>query len=269
MSRIYSCRNIKKQMNEQNNIGGEFFKHLLEYKFDAKDLDYSLLDKHLSVLQTFATIGNSGIGVFDISKREMVFFSANYGQLLGYFPSEFKEPWQQFFDSKLHPEDKLKLSSNGIATLKIFNNFSNEDKFKHKLINEYRMLNAQNKYTRLIEQFQVLELDKKGQIWLMVGFVDISPHQEEYEGIKSQLFNFKTGQMVSFDITPKVEFELTKREVEVLKLVKDGFLSKEISSKLAISVHTVNTHRQRFLEKLGADNSFEAVKFASSFGLLN
>ena len=130
------------------------------------------------------------------------------------------------------------------------------------------MLNAQNKYTRLIEQFQVLELDKTGQIWLTVGFVDISPHQEEYEGIKSQLFNFKTGQMVSFDIVPKVEVELTKREVEVLKLVKDGFLSKEISSKLAISVHTVNTHRQRFLEKLGADNSFEAVKFASNFGLL-
>jgi DNA-binding CsgD family transcriptional regulator len=269
MSRIYSCRNIKKQMNEQNNIGGEFFKHLLEYKFDAKDLDYSLLDKHLSVLQTFASIGNSGIGVFDLSKREMVFFSANYGQQLGYVTSDFEKTGQQFFDSKMHPDDKSKLSANGISTLKVFNNFSDEDKFKHKLINEYRMLNAQNSYTRLIEQFQVLELDKTGQIWLTVGFVDISPHQEEYEGVKSQLFNFKTGQMVSFDIIPKVEIELTKREVEVLKLVKDGFLSKEISSKLAISVHTVNTHRQRFLEKLGADNSFEAVKFASSFGLLN
>ena len=256
-------------MNEQNNVGGDFFKHLLDYKFDIKDLDYSLLDKHILVLQTFCTIGNSGIGVFDMSKREMVFFSANYGQLLGYAPSDFDKTGQEFFDSKLHPGDKLKLSNNGITTLKIFNNFSKDDKFKHKLINEYRMLNAQNKYTRLIEQFQVLELDKTGQIWLTVGFVDISPNQEDYDGIKSQLFNFKTGQIVSIEVAQKPEFELTKREVEVLKLVKDGYLSKEISSKLAISVHTVNTHRQRFLEKLGADNSFEAVKFASKFGFLS
>jgi DNA-binding CsgD family transcriptional regulator len=46
-------------------------------------------------------------------------------------------------------------------------------------------------------------------------------------------------------------------------------LSKEISNVLSISLHTVNTHRQRFLEKLGANNSMEAVMFASRFGLLD
>ncbi|MBK6998073.1 MAG: helix-turn-helix transcriptional regulator [Lewinellaceae bacterium] len=53
-----------------------------------------------------------------------------------------------------------------------------------------------------------------------------------------------------------------------MKLVKDGLLSKEISNRLSISLHTVNTHRQRFLEKLGANNSLEAIIFASKFGLL-
>jgi len=70
------------------------------------------------------------------------------------------------------------------------------------------------------------------------------------------------------DTPPKAQIELTKRETEILKLVKEGYLSKEISSKLFISLHTVNTHRQRFLEKLGAQNSFEAVNFASKFGLI-
>jgi DNA-binding NarL/FixJ family response regulator len=51
-------------------------------------------------------------------------------------------------------------------------------------------------------------------------------------------------------------------------MVKDGFLSKEISEQLSISLHTVNTHRQRVLEKLGANNSMEAVVFASKLGLL-
>ena len=131
------------------------------------------------------------------------------------------------------------------------------------------MLNAQNKYVRLIEQYQFIELDKSGQIWLLLGIVDISPNQEEFNGIKCQFLNFKTGNAVAYEASPKVSYELTNRELEILKLVKNGLLSKEISNRLSISLHTVNTHRQRFLEKLGANNSFEAVMFASKFGLLD
>ncbi|MEZ4913596.1 MAG: LuxR C-terminal-related transcriptional regulator [Chitinophagales bacterium] len=81
--------------------------------------------------------------------------------------------------------------------------------------------------------------------------------------------NFKNGAIIPFSNDKQaVSIELTKREIEVLKLVKDGFLSKEISDKLAISLHTVNTHRQRVLEKLGANNSMEAVMLALKLGLL-
>lgn len=139
----------------------------------------------------------------------------------------------------------------------------------HKLINEYRILNAQNQYIRLVEQHQILELDKKGQVWLLMSIVDISPNQETFEGINSQFFNFRTGQIIPLEPAQKAQIELTKREVEILKLVKGGFLSKEISNRLSISVHTVNTHRQRLLEKLGANNSIEAIMFASKLGLLD
>ena len=61
---------------------------------------------------------------------------------------------------------------------------------------------------------------------------------------------------------------LSPRERRVLELVRDGLLSKEISEQLAISVHTVNTHRQRILEKLNAGNSMEAVRYAQRLGLL-
>lgn len=256
-------------MAEQNLVDELFFKYLLTFKFNGSDLDYSLLDIHKIVLQTLSNIGNSGIGVFDVSKREMVFYSSNFGKLLGYSQTDYEKTGQEFFYNKIHPEDKVKLGINGISVFKIFNNFSKDDKLSHKSITEYRMLNAQNKYVRLVEQYQILELDKTGQMWLLINFVDLSPNQEEYDGIKSQLLNFKTGKIIAMEATPKPQIELTKRETEILKLVKDGLLSKEISDKLAISVHTVNTHRQRFLEKLGANNSFEAIMFGAKFGLLN
>ncbi len=256
-------------MSEQNSIHEIFFKFLMQQKYDEKELDYSVVPKHALALQTLSDIGNSGTGIFDLCKREIIFYSSNFGELLGYKLSDYEKIGQQFFAEKIHPDDALKCSISGVSALKIFSHFSNDEKLNHKVIREYRMLNSQNQYVRLIEQYQVLELDAKGQIWLMLTIVDISPNQEELKECKNQLLNFKTGKIIPMDVSQKVELELTKRELEILKLVKQGYLSKEISDKLSISVHTVNTHRQRFLEKLGANNSFEAVTFASKFGLLN
>lgn len=256
-------------MAENNNIQEIFFKYLSILSYDEENLDYTLVPKHANALQTLSDIGNSGTGIFDLCKKQIIFYSSNFGALLGYQLSDYKDIGQQFFADKIHPDDALKCSINGVTVLKLFNSFSDSEKLNHKSIIEYRMLNAQNQYIRLVEQYQVLELDPKGQIWLMLNIVDVSPNQEEFEGSKSQLLNFRTGKIIPVELPEKVQFELTKRETEILNLVKIGLLSKEISDKLSISVHTVNTHRQRFLEKLGANNSFEAIMFASKFGLLN
>jgi DNA-binding CsgD family transcriptional regulator len=256
-------------MTEHNHIQEVFFKYLSQIKLDEKNLNYSAINKHTSVLQTLSDIGNSGTGIFDLCKREFIFYSSNFGVLLGYEPGDYKDLGQQFFASKIHPDDAIKCSINGVSVLKILNNFSSDEKFNYKLITEYRMLNSQNQYVRLIEQYQVLELDTFGQIWLMLNVVDVSSNQDVFEESKSQLLNFRTGKIIPIEASSKVQVELTRREIEILKYVKDGLLSKEISNKLAISVHTVNTHRQRFLEKLGAKNSLEAVIFAAKFGLLD
>jgi len=256
-------------MAKQNDIEEIFFKFLMSYKFEEANLDYDKLERHKTALQTLADIGNSGVSLFDLNKRQIVFYSSNFGQQLGYSKSDYEKLGQAFFVDKIHPEDALKLSLNSVSIYKIFDNFSSDDKLNHKLISEYRMLNAQNKYVRLIEQHQFIELDKTGQIWLLLGIVDISPNQEEFNGIKCQFLNFRTGNSIPFEASSKPSYELTNRELEILKLVKNGLLSKEISNRLSISLHTVNTHRQRFLEKLGANNSFEAVMFASKFGLLD
>lgn len=253
---------------EQSSIYELFFKFIMQCKFDEADLNHAVVPDHIKSLQILSEISNSGVSIFDLDKKQMVFFSTNYGKLLGYHPSEYQELNHHFFESKIHPDDKLALALHGISNLKMFNAFSSEEKLNHKAIYEYRMLNAEDKYVRLVEQYQVLELDKTGQIWLMLSIVDVSPNQEVENAVKCQLLNFKTGNFIPVDIEQKPDLELSKRELEILKLVKRGLLSKEISDKLSISVHTVNTHRQSFLKKLGANNSFEAVTFAAKFGLL-
>lgn len=55
---------------------------------------------------------------------------------------------------------------------------------------------------------------------------------------------------------------LTSREIEVLKLYVEGFINKEISDKLDISIRTVETHKNHIMRKLGLKSTVEMVKFA-------
>jgi DNA-binding NarL/FixJ family response regulator len=255
-------------MQEQNSIQEIVFKFFEKYRFEESDIDYSVVDEHIRSLEMLAQVSNSGVSIFDLNKRQTIFYSGNYGKLLGYQLSEFELQNCNFFETRIHPAERHTLAVNGITSLKMFNAFSHDEKLNHKVIYEYRMQNADLKYVRLVEQYQILELDRKGQIWLMMSIVDISPNQDLESPVKCRLLNFRTGNLIPLETDQKLQLEITPRELEVLRLVKDGLLSKEISDKLSISVHTVNTHRQRVLEKLGANNSMEAVIFASKFGLL-
>ncbi|NBO49404.1 MAG: DNA-binding response regulator [Chitinophagia bacterium] len=55
--------------------------------------------------------------------------------------------------------------------------------------------------------------------------------------------------------------KLTEREIEIIKLIKDGYTNKEIAKTLFLSPRTVETHRARILKKLDIKNSLSLVKY--------
>ena len=61
---------------------------------------------------------------------------------------------------------------------------------------------------------------------------------------------------------------LTRREMEVLRLVAEGHSNKEIAFDLDISDHTVKFHVNSILTKLGARSRTEAATIAARLGLL-
>lgn len=62
---------------------------------------------------------------------------------------------------------------------------------------------------------------------------------------------------------------LTAREQEVLCLVAEGLLNKEIAGNLYISLATVKTHVKVILSKLGVSNRTTAVRVAREFAILD
>jgi two-component system, NarL family, response regulator DevR len=67
------------------------------------------------------------------------------------------------------------------------------------------------------------------------------------------------------DMARRLE-RLTPREVEVLQLLADGLPSDRIADELDLSKHTLRTHVQNILTKLGVHSKLEAIVVAIRFG---
>lgn len=97
--------------------------------------------------------------------------------------------------------------------------------------------------------------------------MDLSPDQDLQSLCRYRLVNSKTGELYHFPKeTPTSNLSL--REQEILQLLSKGLISKQIADKLYISVNTVNTHRQRIIEKLNVSNTTEAVQYALCIGII-
>jgi DNA-binding NarL/FixJ family response regulator len=62
--------------------------------------------------------------------------------------------------------------------------------------------------------------------------------------------------------------QLTPREVEVLRLIAEGYANKQIAAELSISIKTVEKHRQRMMSKLDLHDTAGVTRYAISAGLV-
>jgi DNA-binding NarL/FixJ family response regulator len=60
---------------------------------------------------------------------------------------------------------------------------------------------------------------------------------------------------------------LSRREIEIVQLIKEGLSSKEVAQKLTISLKTVEVHRYNILKKLNLKNTASLVNFINAQGL--
>ncbi len=62
--------------------------------------------------------------------------------------------------------------------------------------------------------------------------------------------------------------KLTPRQVEVLCFVADGYRTREIATRLALSVKTVESHRGEIMKRLGIHDLVNLVRYAVRVGLV-
>lgn len=65
----------------------------------------------------------------------------------------------------------------------------------------------------------------------------------------------------------KIEL-LTSREMDVLKLIVNGYCSKEIARKLYVEVCTISTHRKNIIKKIEVQNPMDWFLYGQAFNLI-
>jgi DNA-binding NarL/FixJ family response regulator len=66
----------------------------------------------------------------------------------------------------------------------------------------------------------------------------------------------------------KKSYSLTAREIEVLKIIGDGFTNKEIADRMGISIKTVEKHRQQVMNKLNIHEVAGLTRYALAQNLI-
>jgi len=83
-----------------------------------------------------------------------------------------------------------------------------------------------------------------------------------------ELLSFFTRKYIQPPKQESTDANLTKRELEVLQLIAQGFTDAEIADKLFLSQRTVNGHRASLITKTGSRNTVNLLTYAIKNGLV-
>lgn len=93
-----------------------------------------------------------------------------------------------------------------------------------------------------------------------------------YEGdkfIQPSLIPLLNSKLIARDLDAERLEQLSKREIEVLKLVAVGMFNKEIGVELGISERTVKNHLSSIFKKIDSSDRTQAAVFAIRNGLVD
>jgi DNA-binding CsgD family transcriptional regulator len=115
-----------------------------------------------------------------------------------------------------------------------------------------------------------LSLDSSSQL---AGFHSICINVPEHDLVRSLLVlqQHAHGQGRNLPPMPRILQQkiLSDREIEVMSLIVQGFINKEIANQLNISLSTVITHRKNIMEKLGMKSVSALTIYAVMHGYIN
>jgi DNA-binding NarL/FixJ family response regulator len=236
---------------------------------DPESVNYSILTHHIELMERIAIGENSSVTIMDLLQKKYIFIRNRFKDIISYDEKKASEQGYSYFFNLMHPDDLPMVIDTSTKSVEFLRTVSADDRKDYKTVFEFRLRDGMGQYIRFIQQIAVLELDLKGNIWLILILMDLSPNQQESKTFQRSMINLKNRKVYMFgDDSSSGNAQLSTRELEILGLLAKGMVSKEIAGRLFISVNTVNNHRQKIIEKMDVYNTTEALSYAEKIGII-
>jgi DNA-binding CsgD family transcriptional regulator len=171
-----------------------------------------------------------------------------------------------------HPLDMLKMQAYTVFVATHLSTLTDKQRNNLKVSMVFRMLNSKNQYTwRILHYPKMHYVNNRPQ--LIMCQIDDYHHLIPSgnctmfildKNLKDQTLFYCDDEKVK--LKPYgIQKPLSGRELQVLKLLARGLISKEIADILKISKNTVENHKQNIYEKTGTKKATELVAMAANF----
>lgn len=137
-----------------------------------------------------------------------------------------------------------------------------ENHFQYRCIFHYRFRKTSGQYVYLHDEKSVIKLKSGGNFYFAL-MKDLTP-EKKFEGVKLEIFKVDTDQVKILEHKPlNQRNKLTKRETDLVSLIKQGMSTKEIAWYLNISHNTVRNIKSRMFEKFNVNNTIELLNLTT------
>ena len=232
-----------------------------------------LFETRSSLLRSLNFQSREVVLISDLKNKKNIFCTQSIEKITGWSTKEFIEGGWAFAMSITHPEDAKRITEQFLKEIALRNSKKSID-YQKPFNLEYRKRHKNGTWMWMNSECIVLERDANYNPNFIITFLkDASiaknrngkANEELESSIEMELETiFLSGKKKSTS-TP---IQLSKREKEILLLVRDGLSTKEIADILGLKPTSVNSYRKNLMIKLKAKNSAELVQKSNQFTLI-
>ena len=213
--------------------------------------------------------------IIDFSTKKYIAMSSNVQELIGYPVNHFFDEETDFLFKITEKVDQTifteKVAPYNQSFLK---KIPKEEQGKYIFSHNYRVNASGKKQVMLYQQYTIVLSPQTGLPSYGLGLISDISHIKKDTSIIHQIVKVSyEGNVSEKEIVFSTEYNpeyniLSKREIEILKLLAEGFKSREIAEKLFISESTVTIHRKSMLDKSNSKNVAQLIAYAGRNNLI-
>lgn len=242
--------------------------HTQQFATEAEAVKFEI-DLHQRMLGLFG-VGDFYYYIFNVKELRFEYISNQFEAITGWNAADFG---LESFLNAIHPDDQsFYVNSQQAIASQLVQKVTAEELYYYKVSLDFRFQCANGQYKRMLQQTVSLRQDDAGaQLFTLGIHTDISHLKTDNQPVLSIIG--LEGRPSWYNIIPDKVFEsaqtpvLTRRELEIARLLCLGKSSHHIAEQLHLSDLTVATHRKNILRKLGVSNTVGLVQYLVKAGL--